>query len=197
MIMQRRMQRFVQGITPGVTLAALLALAGLTGWLGGGPTMAGAQTGARVAFVDVQQVLARSVAGTAAREQLERDKAAMQKQLDGQRAEIERLRDELAKKGQLLSADARREKQEALDRKERDARRLLDDLQRELQKKEQELLAKVLADVSGVVQKLGKERGYTLIVEKRGGAVIYGAAEADLTNEIVKVFDDESKKAKK
>jgi outer membrane protein len=196
MIMQRRTQRFVQGIAQGTTLAALLAVAGLTGWLVG-PTGVAAQATARVAFVDVQQVLARSVAGTAAREQLERDKAAMQKQLDGQRAEIERLRDELAKKGQLLSTDARREKQEALDRKERDARRLLDDLQRELQKKEQELLAKVLADVSGVVQKIGKERGYTLIVEKRGGAVIYGAAEADLTGEIVKVFDDESKKAKK
>lgn len=194
--MQRRTQRFVQGIAQGATLAVLLGVAGLTGWLIG-PTGVAAQAPARVAFVDVQQVLARSVAGTAAREQLERDKAAMQKQLDGQRAEIERLRDELAKKGQLLSTDARREKQEALDRKERDARRLLDDLQRELQKKEQELLAKVLADVSGVVQKIGKERGYTLIVEKRGGAVIYGAAEADLTGEIVKVFDDESKKAKK
>lgn len=194
--MQRRTQRFVQGIAQGATLAVLLGVAGLTGWLIG-PTGVAAQATARVAFVDVQQVLARSVAGTAAREQLERDKAAMQKQLDGQRAEIERLRDELAKKGQLLSTDARREKQEALDRKERDARRLLDDLQRELQKKEQELLAKVLADVSGVVQKIGKERGYTLIVEKRGGAVIYGAAEADLTGEIVKVFDDESKKAKK
>lgn len=188
------MERTVQG----ATLAALLGVAGLTGWLVS-PTGVQAQATppARVAFVDVQQVLARSVAGAAAREQLEREKAAMQKQLDGQRVEIERLRDDLAKKGQLLAADARRERQEALDRKERDARRMLDDLQRELQKKEQELLAKVLADVSGVVQRVGKERGYTLIVEKRGGAVIYGAAEADLTSEIVKAFDDESKKAKK
>ena len=56
---------------------------------------------------------------------------------------------------------------------------------------------KVLHDVSGIVQKMGKERGYTLIVEKRGAAVVYGASDADLTDDIVRIFDDESKKAKK
>src|SRR5882724_11423363 len=90
----------------------------------------------RVAIVDVQRILARSVAGTAAREQLEKDKAAMQRQLDGQKTELEKMRDELEKKGQLLSADARREKQDALERKVRDVRRLVDDLQAQLQKKD-------------------------------------------------------------
>lgn len=169
-----------------------------TGW-GHASAPAGAQAlqPSRIAFVDVQRVLARSAAGVAAREQLEREKAAMQKQVDGHRLEVEKLRDDLEKKGQLLSAEARRDKQEALERKVRDVRRLVDDLQKELQRKEQELLAKVLNDVSGVVQKVGKERGYTMIVEKRGGAVVYGAAEADLTDEIVRAFDDDSKKAKK
>src|SRR5262245_6021393 len=121
----------------------------------------------------------------------------MQKQEDGQRVEAEKLRDELEKKGQLLSADARREKQESLERKVRDVRRLVDDLQKELQKKEQEALARVLNDIQGVVQKIGKERGYTMIVERRGGAVIWGAPEIDITDEVVRVFDDESKKGKK
>jgi len=145
----------------------------------------------------VQRVLARSAAGVTAREQLEREKAAMQKQVDGQRVDAERLREELEKKGQLLSADARREKQETLERKVRDVRRLVDDLQKELQKKEQEILAKVLNDISGVVQKIGKEKGYTLIVERRGASVVYGAPEADVTEEVVRIFDDQTKKAKK
>jgi outer membrane protein len=121
----------------------------------------------------------------------------MQKQVDNQRVEAEKLRDDLEKKGQLLSADARRDKQENLERKVRDVRRLVDDLQKELQKKEQELLAKVLNDVSGIVQRIGKEKGYTLIVERRGGSVVYGAPEADITDDVVRAFDDESKKAKK
>jgi outer membrane protein len=102
-----------------------------------------------VAIVDIQRILARSVAGAAAREQLEKDKATMQRQLDGQKVELEKMRDELEKKGQLLSADARREKQDALERKVRDVRRLVDDLQAQLQKKEDALLQKVLQDVAG------------------------------------------------
>ena len=40
--------------------------------------------------------------------------------------------------------------------------------------------------------KLGKERGFHLIVEKRGGAVLYGSPEADLTDEIIRAYDQES-----
>lgn len=184
------------------TTRALWAAAAAAVVLAGGsallePARAQAPAPQRIAYVDVQRVLARSAAGVTAREQLEREKAAMQKQVDGQRVDAERLREELEKKGQLLSADARREKQENLERKVRDVRRLVDDLQKELQKKEQEILAKVLNDISGVVQKIGKEKGYTLIVERRGASVVYGAPEADVTEEVVRIFDDETKKAKK
>src|SRR5215470_18944157 len=143
----------------------------------------------RIAFIDVQRVLARSAAGVAAREQLEREKATMQKEMDGRRVELEKIRDELEKKGALLTPDARREKQELFERKRRDAARLADDFQKELERKESQLLQKVLQEVSGIIEKIGKERGYYLIVEKRGAGVIYAAADADLTDEIIRAYD--------
>ncbi|MGH7589737.1 MAG: OmpH family outer membrane protein, partial [Gemmatimonadota bacterium] len=80
--------------------------------------MAGAAeaAGTRIAFVDVQKVLVRSVVGVAAREQLEREKAQMQKDVDTRRSDVDTLREELEKKGLLLSADAKREKEETLQR---------------------------------------------------------------------------------
>jgi outer membrane protein len=186
-------------LAPRLTAGAL-TIGLVTGMLLTAPGV-GAQTPApntlKIAYVDVQRVLARSAVGVAAREQLEKDKATMQKQVDGHRGELEKLKEELDTKGQLLSADARREKQETLERKVRDVRRLVDDLQKELQKREQELLQRVLNDVSGVVQKIGKERAYSLIVEKRGASVVYGAPEIDITDEIIRAYDDEAKKAKK
>jgi outer membrane protein len=152
----------------------------------------------RVAFIDVQRVLARSAAGVAAREQLEREKAGMQKEMDAKRVELEKLRDEMEKKGALLTPDARKEKQEQFERKRRDAARLADDFQKELEKKESGLLQKVLQDVSGVIERVGKEKNYYLIVEKRGGGVLYGSAEADLTEEVIRQYDREApNKAKK
>lgn len=152
----------------------------------------------RIGYIDVQRVLARSAAGVAAREQLEREKATMQKEMDAKRTELEKLRDELEKKGPLMTPEARRDKQETFERKRRDAARLADDFQKELEKKEQGLLQKVLQDVSGVIEKVGKERGYYLIVEKRGAVVLYSAGEADITDEIIRAFDrDAGTKGKK
>ncbi|HEU5196531.1 MAG TPA: OmpH family outer membrane protein [Methylomirabilota bacterium] len=151
----------------------------------------------RIAFIDVQRVLARSAAGVAAREQLEREKGTMQKEMDAKRVELEKLREELEKKGALLTGDVRREKQEQFERKRRDAARLADDFQKELERKESQLLQKVLAEVSGIIEKIGKDRGYYLIVEKRGAGVIYAATEADLTDEVIRAYDREAPKGKK
>src|SRR6058998_665196 len=153
------------------------------------PAAAPAPSSARIAYIDVQRVLARSSAGVAAREQLEREKTVMQKEMDGKRVELEKLRDELEKKGALMTADARREKQEGFERKRRDAARMMDDFQKELEKKEQVLLQRVLQELSGVIERVGKEKGYYMIVEKRGASVLYASTDADLTDEIIRAYD--------
>jgi len=156
------------------------------------PVAAAPASPPRVGFIDVQRVLARSAAGVAAREQLERERGTMQREMDGKRQELERLRDELEKKGPLMTAEARREKQDAFERKRRDAARLADDFQKELEKKEQMLLQHVLQDLSGIVARVGKERGYHIIVEKRGAMVLYASAEADLTDEVIRAYDQQA-----
>ena len=175
--------------------SAVLVLVG--GLLVVGPSLAAAQqpapaasaSSARIAYIDVQRVLARSSAGVAAREQLEREKGGMQKEMDGKRQELEKLRDELEKKGPLMTADARREKQETFERKRRDAARMMDDYQKELEKKEQILLQKVLQELSGVIEKVGKDKGYYMIVEKRGASVLYASPDADLTDEVINAYN--------
>ena len=177
--------------------AVEMVLAGLIGIVPLFVSEAAAQAPVHIGYVDVQRILARSSAGVAAREQIERDKATMQKEVDGKRAEVEKLREDLEKKGVLLSVEARKEKQETLERKVRDLRRLVDDYQKELEKKEQGLLQKVLQELSGVIERFGKQRGYQIIVERRGGGLLYGAPEADVTDEIIKAYDQEAGRSKK
>ena len=172
--------------------SALVAGAVLLGLAGGTEAAA-----TRVGFVDVQKVIVRSLAGVAAREQLEKDKAIMQKDVEARKAELDKLRDELEKKGLVLSADAKREKEETFQRKVRDLRRLADDLEKELQRKEQLATQKILQELTGLVEKVGKDRGFLLIVERRSAGVIYADPEADVTDEIIKLYDQEKAKEKK
>ena len=172
--------------------SALVAGAVLLGLVGGAEAAA-----TRVGFVDVQKVIVRSLAGVAAREQLEKDKAIMQKDVEARKAELDKLRDELEKKGLVLSADAKREKEETFQRKVRDLRRLADDLEKELQRKEQLATQKILQELTGLVEKVGKDRGFLLIVERRQAGVIYADPEADVTDEVIKLYDQEKAKEKK
>ncbi len=161
------------------------------------PDLAAAQNPGKIAVVDLARVLAKSQAGVAAREQLEKEKATMQKEVDGRKQELEKLRDELEKKGPLMTVDARKEKQDAFERKRRDATRMVDDFQKELEKKEQGMLQKVLQDVSGVIERVGKKEKYYMIVEKRGAAVVFASPEADITDEVIKAYDQDAVSKKK
>ena len=170
-----------------------LALIAGTVLVSGSATSAQAPPAAqRIGYIDLSRVLARSAAGVAAREQLERDKASMQKEMDAKRVELEKLREELEKKGPLMTADARRDREEAMERKRRDATRLADDFQRELGRKEQLLAQKVLQDISTVIERVGKQRGYYLVLERGRAGVLYSAPDADLTDDIIKAYDQES-----
>jgi outer membrane protein len=169
----------------------VLVIAGLVAGLGG-PVEA---AGTRIGYIDLQKVLVRSVAGVGAREQLERERASMLKEFEGRKAEIDKLRDELDKKGLVLSADSKREKEEIFQRKVRDARRLQEDMEKELQRKEQLMVGRISQEVVGLVERMGKERGFLMILERRGAAVVYGDPEADITDEVIKMYDQE--KAKK
>lgn len=175
--------------TLAATMIITVLLAGSSAWAQA-PSVPSAAS--RIAFVDIQRVLVRSQAGLAAREQLEREKAQMQREIDTRRQELDKLREDLDKKGSLLTAEVRRDKEEALERKRRDAARLADDFQRDLARKEQQLLVRVQQDLVVIIERLGKQKGYYMIVERRGAGVLYAVPDADLTDELIRVYDQES-----
>jgi outer membrane protein len=178
--------------------AMIVAAAGAAGAQpAAAPTPAPAATSIKIGYIDVQRVLARSAAGVAAREQLEKERGGIQKEMDGRRQELEKLRDEIEKKGPLMTADARREKQEQFERKRRDAARAADDFQKELEKREATLLQKVLQEMGGVIERVGKEKNYYMIVEKRNAGVLYATTDADLTDEVIRAYDREAGSKKK
>jgi outer membrane protein len=73
----------------------------------------------------------------------------------------------------------------------------VDDLQAQLQKKEDALLQKVLQEVAGLIQRLGKEKGYSVVIERQRAGVLYAAVDADLTDDVLKAYDDQTRKATK
>jgi outer membrane protein len=170
---------------------ATIVLAGAL-LLGGAARAQAPPAAPKIAYVDLARVMIRSQTGVAAREQLEREKTQMQRELDERREEMDKLREELETKGTLLTAEVRREKEDQLERKRRDATRLADDYRRDLARKEQQLEAKVLQELRDVIERFGRQRGYDMILEARNAGVLYATPDADLTDEIIRAYDQVS-----
>jgi outer membrane protein len=182
--------RQVGGVAIGSVLVAMTGAAQAQA-----PAQPAARAGAneeasRIGVFDMDRIMAKSVAGLAAREAIERERATMQKDVDGKRQELEKLRDELDKKGPLMTAEARREREDAFERKRRDYARLRDDYTKELEKKAAEVQRRVLREVHGVIQQVATRGRYLVIIERQ--FVAYMASSADVTEDIIRAYDQES-----
>jgi outer membrane protein len=107
--------------------------------------------------------------------------------IDKKAKEIEKLRGELKKQASALSAEARKNKEEDLEKLLRDYQRTVQDSQEEVKKKEGELTETILKEVHELVSKIGKEEGYTLIIEK--SLVVFSNKSIDITDKVLEEYN--------
>jgi outer membrane protein len=147
----------------------------------------------KIGYVDLQRALSESKAGQKARESFKRDVDKYQLDLKKQKEELETLREQLEKKALVMKEDERRSMELDYQRRARDFERAYKDTQGELQLKDNQLTAEILKKISEVVQELGKQDGYTLILENSSSTVLYSAQDADLTDRIIQMYDERKK----
>ncbi len=122
------------------------------------------------------------------------------------KAEIERLRDrkmqliserqdglasmqeEFRNKELTFNDDTRSEMLQTINQAQIELKRLNDDAQRELQAEFNRAQQKLQKQLIQVVEALGQEGNYTLIVEK--GLTLYSSAEVDITDRVLAKFDE-------
>ena len=143
----------------------------------------------RFGFVDLQAVISQSKEGQAAMSTVKAEAAEKQKEISAKEAEIKQMDTDLQKQAAALSDVSKKDREEEIRRKLRDLKRVTEDFNRDLAKRESEILNDLLRDLTAVIRDYGKEKGFTLIVEKGQGGVIYGNDAADLTKEILERYN--------
>ena len=153
----------------------------------------GAETG-KIAVVDLQECIRKSIEGKKVFEKLKKTKDDMQKKLDKKQDELLKLKEELEKQGMMLSMDAKEDKEKEFERKRREFKYFYDDLNEEMRKEEAEARKEVLKDLEQVVMKIGEEGKYFLIFERRSSGLMYFDKPLDITDLVIKEFDKKGKK---
>lgn len=152
---------------------------------------------AKIGYVDLRSALNESETGKKAKADLEAVVKAKQAAIDEKGKSIDKLKGELEKQASVLSADAKKAKEEEIERVMRDYQRLVQDSQTEIKKKESEVTLSIIKEIRDIIDKIGQEENYSLILENFEGIILYSKKDLDITDKAVKRYNESKAKAKK
>jgi len=144
----------------------------------------------KIAVLDLQKCMQGSNEGKRSYLDLTKKRDSMRGKLDAKQDELKKLKSELEKQGMMLSLDAKEDKQKAFETKRREFEYLFKDANDEMKKAETAALSKIFKDLEKIIQRIGKDEQYDLILDrKRGLGILYSSEVIDLTERILEEYN--------
>ena len=163
-----------------ITLVAALLLAAIA------PT---AQSQVRVAVVDLQRALNETEDGRRAKARLKRLFKRRQQALDKQQQELKQLKEEIEQKRTIWNQKKLAGEVERYQKMFVDLQSNYVEFQRELAQQEGRLTQEIVARMQRILRRLGQTEGYTMIVERSEGGVIWVPSNLDLTDIVIQRYN--------
>jgi outer membrane protein len=166
-----------------------LLLAGGLALLVAWTTAADDSGGVKIGIVDLSQAVNATEEGKAAREEMNRKQRDAQQQVQPLVDQLKALEEEVKGKRYVLS-------DEALFAKQADALELRNKIESKLKELEGQLKidqgrleAPLVTKLRETVQALGKEQGFTVILERQSSGVVYSREALDITDQVTARFN--------
>lgn len=153
--------------------------------------------GFRVGYVDLQKALQTVEAGKNAKSSLEKEVTTKKAELEKNQAALQKEAEEFEKKVAIMNDSAKATRQAELQKKFVELQKAAAESQMGLQNRERELTKPIIDSLRAVIEALGKEKGFQLILEKNEGAVLFSQGGEDLTQDVITRFNSQYKPKKK
>ena len=144
----------------------------------------------KIGIVDLSRAVNESEQGKKAKAELEVVVKKNQEALDEKGKALEKLKAEIEKQGSVMSAEARKNKEDDLDRLTREYQRGLTDSQTEVRKKESELTGNIVKELRRIINDVANEEKYDLVLDNNPALVAYVNKGIDITDEVIKKLDE-------
>jgi outer membrane protein len=143
----------------------------------------------KIGFINMQEIIQNSNAGKKAAAEF---KIIFEKKQAGIKAmenEVQKIKDELEKQSSVMKASARSDKETAYQRKLRDYQILVDDTNKELQKRDQEYSQRLIPQILKVVRGIAEKEKYTLILDISTMPMPYHDKNNDISKKVIDEFN--------
>jgi len=147
----------------------------------------------KIAYVDIQKAVNESNAGKDAKKLITKDVEKFQGQIADKQKVLQTMKESLEKQAPMLNPDARATREKEYQNKLREFQRWGEDAQNEINQKRMEMERNISIGLQKVIQKVGADEGYTLILEKNEGIVLFVSKALDITDRVIKAYDTQKK----
>jgi outer membrane protein len=184
------MKRYCQAKSSLMGLAALLLLPAVGAWAQGAAADA-APT--KIAVMNVRQAIVSTAEGKQASAQLQSQFAPQQTDLENTQKQITDLQTRLSNGARTLSDDEKARLQREGEMLSHQFQRKQDDLNEVVQAAQGDVVDTIGRKMLEVLDRYSREKGYAAVLDTsaQGTPVIYGSTQIDITNDIVRLYDQQ------
>jgi len=165
----------------------LLPAAGAWAQTGGGA----APSGQKIGTLNVRQAIVTTAEGKQASAQLQSQFASQQNDLQNMQKQIQDLQNRVTNSHGTLSEDEQARLQRQGELMTRQFQRKQDDLNEAVNAAQSDIIDNIGRKMLDVLDRYSRENGYTVVFDTsaQGSPVVYGSSQIDITQEIVRLYD--------
>lgn len=139
----------------------------------------------KIGTVDVEEVFTAYPGVDDVRKKLSDERKKFQDDIDQRKEDIAKLERQISESGGKYSEEERNRREAEIEYKKDLLADFIDDSNKRLNALKEELTKPIYMKIATVIQRVGGEKGFSLILKKAGDAVLYSDKEVDITKDVV------------
>ena len=164
-----------------------MALLAVSGCAAGGAKVEG-----KIGVVDPARVLNETNTGKKAKDSLSAFSKNRQALIEMDEKELRRMEEDFGRQASVLSATAKREREEQFRRRVAEYQQKAGEMNREVQEKQKDVLEGFREKIERIVGKVSKRLGLQVVMDKgKGGPTLYSDEGLDITGQVIDEFNRE------
>jgi outer membrane protein len=146
----------------------------------------------KIGIVDLDQAVNSTAEGRAAREELARKQREAEAKIQPLLERMNEMREDFQAKRFVVSDEARFQKQLDMVEVQNEIESKVKELKGQLQVDEQRLRGPLLTKLGKIIEQVGKENGFTMILRRGAPGLLYSREALDVTDLVIEKYNESS-----
>jgi outer membrane protein len=147
----------------------------------------------KLGYVDLQRALSEVEEGRAAKARLQSMVESKEKEINKEQEGLRKEKENLDKQASAMTEEARTQKNNELQKKVMDLAQRWEKARQDMSAKERSELQAIFAKMDPIIASIAQREGMTMVFEKSDSGLVFAPPHLDMTNELVRIYNDQHK----